>query len=123
MPRCRNRGVRECVLGTTNSMLVPAEGCRQLSVCVHASAALLHIPSCHPCCWLPACALQWDTADAAKTYPLADLALLPEDQLAGRDIGNRCTWLSLHSDGTKLTIGGTALKRQSMHTVLACSAF
>ena len=27
--------------------------------------------------------LQWDTADAAKTYPLAELALFPEDQLAG----------------------------------------
>lgn len=25
----------------------------------------------------------WDTADAAKTYPLAELALFPEDQLAG----------------------------------------
>ncbi len=33
---------------------------------------------------IPPCVLQWDTADAAKTYPLADLALLPEDQLAGK---------------------------------------
>lgn len=29
-------------------------------------------------------ATQWDSADAAKTYPLTELALLPEDQLAGK---------------------------------------
>lgn len=31
----------------------------------------------------PAPPVQWDTPDAPKTYPLSELALLPEEQLAG----------------------------------------